>query len=106
MFQKPPKPIRDKKHLQFVAGLPCCVCGTEPVQAHHLLRSGEHGMGRKSGDNWAIPLCFDDHRWLHMDGDETAWLSDRGIDGKSLAKALYAANMDTEAALNAIVGIK
>ena len=106
MFQKPPKPIRDKPHLEFVAGLPCCVCGSEPVQVHHVLRSGEHAMGRRSGDNWAIPLCFGCHNSLHMDGSEGRWCAERGIHAEALATGLYAASGDTEAALDVIGGLK
>lgn len=63
------KKIKDKAHLIFIAGEECWLnedyhCGVI-VEAHHLLRTGEHGMGTKSGDNWAIPLCYNHHRELH-----------------------------------------
>jgi hypothetical protein len=82
--------IRDAGHLNYVRSLPCCICKTHyDIQAHHLLRTGEHAMGRRSGDNWAIPLCALHHTQLHMDGDEIAFLQARGIDGKREANELW-----------------
>ena len=101
---KPPAPIRDRKHLAFVASLPCCITGTpHGVVCHHLLRgTGEKCGGRKSGDNWAIPLCGNMHAELHADGNETRFLKRWGIDGPALAKALYEASGDYEQACKAI----
>ena len=66
-------------------------------------------MGMKAGDDKTIPLCFGCHtgpKGVHLDGPEPDWMDARGIDGKALAKALYAANMDTDKAFDAIGGIK
>jgi hypothetical protein len=35
------------------------------VQAHHLVLKGEKGMGTKTPDAWAIPLCGAHHADLH-----------------------------------------
>ena len=103
---KPPAPIRDKKHLAFVASLPCCIEGrTGNVVPHHLLRgTGEKCGGRKSGDNWTIPLGAETHMDLHAWGDETWYLGKSDIDGPALAKALYEATGDYEQALNVLKG--
>ena len=99
---KPPRPIRDRKHLAFVASLPCCVSGWIPVQVHHLLRTPEKAMGRRSGDNHVIPLHWEMHTRLHSSGNETRFLEIHGIDGPSLAKALYEASGDYEQSCKAI----
>lgn len=63
---KPPKIIRDPQHLRMVRQLPCCLTWrTHDVECHHLLRTGEHAMGRRSGDNWGVPLAAFLHRQLH-----------------------------------------
>ena len=71
--------IKNKKHLMFVAKQLCCLNGIAAdwcrgnVQAHHLLKpyEGKRGMGMKSSDNNAIPLCYFHHAELHdTQGDE------------------------------------
>ena len=98
---KPPAPIRDKKHLAFVASLPCCITGrTDGIEVHHLLRgTGEKCGNRKSGDNWVIPMEWTEHQALHAWGKEVEWLGWSNIDGPALAKALYEATGDYERAL-------
>lgn len=46
-------------------------------------------MGRKSGDEWAIPLCTRHHAELHANGDETMYLQQRGIDGVKAAEKIF-----------------
>ena len=84
------------QHLDLIRKLPCCVCHGGDVEPHHLLRTGEHGMGRKSSDRWAIPLCAPHHDMLHRHGDEDGFLSDRLIDGRALAQALWRYSGDLE----------
>jgi len=107
MCPKPPKPVRDKAHLAFVAGLPCCITGrTDGVQAHHLLKTSEKCMGRRSGDDKVIPLHHEIHTALHGSGDETAFLDICVIDGPALARALYAATGDHEQGLRVVRGLE
>lgn len=107
MCPKPPKPIRDKAHLAFVAGLPCCITGrTDGVQAHHLLKTSEKCMGRRSGDDKVIPLHHEMHTDLHRGGDETAFLRWYCIDPLDLARALYAATGDHEQGLRVVRGLE
>lgn len=54
------KPPKNPKHLAMLAQLPCVICGSKPVEIHHL-RTGV-GMGRKSPDETTISLCPAHHR--------------------------------------------
>ena len=100
--RKPPT-----KHERFVAKLPCAITGTPyGVDVHHILRSGEHGTGKRSSERWAIPLCRNMHRELHDDGNETRFLESYGIDGPALAKALYEATGDYERACAILRGLQ
>ena len=104
---KPPRPIRDRKHLAFVASLPCCITGQDDgVQAHHLLSVSEKCMGRRSGDDKTIPLHFQTHTALHRHGDERGFLEGCGIDGPALAAALYEASGDYELACAILRGLQ
>lgn len=49
----------EKRHLDRVAGLPCCLCGDTPVQVHHI-RDGQ-GMAQRASNWLAVPLCPDCH---------------------------------------------
>lgn len=92
------RPGMSSKHLTMVCMLPSVLSGvTGQTVPHHLLRTGEHGMGRKSSDRWAIPLTSREHDALHRDGNEDQFLAAFGIDGRALAKALWAASGDLEA---------
>jgi hypothetical protein len=46
-------------------------------------------MGKKSGDNWAVPLCADHHMALHRFGDEPLWWATEGIDPIKWAEDNY-----------------
>ena len=54
------KPVRSPGYLAWVRTLPCSVCRTtRAVEAAH---TGPHGLGQKSSDLSAIPLCARHHR--------------------------------------------
>ena len=54
------KPIRNLGYLKWIRTLPCAVCRTtRGVEAAH---TGPHGLGQKSSDLSAIPLCARHHR--------------------------------------------
>jgi hypothetical protein len=54
------KPVRNPGYLQWIRTLPCSVCYTiRQVEAAH---TGPHGIGQKSSDLSAIPLCRKHHR--------------------------------------------
>jgi hypothetical protein len=85
--------IRDSEHLRYVASLPCCGCGlADNTQAHHLLRTGQHGVALKSGDDYTIPLCHYCHSDLHRCGDEVGFFDAFNVDFetvKAYAQELY-----------------
>jgi hypothetical protein len=54
------KPTRDPWYLAWIRTLPCLVCGsTKGIEASH---TGPRGLGQKSSDTSAIPLCYQHHR--------------------------------------------
>ena len=54
------KPVRNPGYLRWIRTLPCAVCRTtRGVEAAH---TGPHGLGQKSSDLSAIPLCARHHR--------------------------------------------
>jgi hypothetical protein len=54
------KPVRNPRYLQWIRTLPCSVCQTtRQIEAAH---TGPHGIGQKSSDLYAIPLCRKHHR--------------------------------------------
>ena len=54
------KPARNPKYLAWIRTRPCVVCGaSRGIEASH---TGSHGLGQKSPDTSAIPLCAKHHR--------------------------------------------
>jgi DNA recombination protein Rad52 len=83
------KRIRDASHLQFVASLPCLVCGRTPSQAHHLKFAQPRALASKPSDEWTVPLCLLHHRALHDVGSEERWWEKHGIDATGEARRLW-----------------
>jgi hypothetical protein len=81
---------RDKTHLRFVALQPCLVCGRVPSDAHHLRFAQPRALGRKTSDEFVVPLCRAHHRQNHQVGDEVAWWRASGIDAVQVANRLWA----------------
>lgn len=104
--QRPPKQKREgdsEPHLALIRRLPCCVCGrAPPSDPHHLMRQRHRRL-----DRWALPLCFKHHTGsndsLHMHGNEEAWLTSKGIDGRALCNALWAHRGDFDAMLRVVL---
>ena len=61
--------MRSSRHLAWVRTNGCLVCGRHS-HAHHLMFAEPSAMSKKSGDDWAVPLCPEHHRELHAYGDE------------------------------------
>jgi hypothetical protein len=80
---------RDKAHLQFVASQPCLLCGRSPCDPHHLRFAQPRTMGRKTSDEFVVPLCRAHHRQNHEVGDEISWWKRSGIDPLSVANRLW-----------------
>lgn len=53
-------PVRDPQYLKFLRKLPCIVCfSSRTVESAHF---GDRGMGQRSSDYDALPLCVKCHR--------------------------------------------
>ena len=72
MFElKKIKPYRNQKHIDWVRSKSCVACGhPSPSDAHHLIATGNGGMGTKDTDAMTIPLCRICHTLLHIDPTE------------------------------------
>lgn len=100
-------PVRhgmSESHLDNVRQCCCLICGSDVVDAHHLMRSGERGAGMKSPDKYAVPLCNDLNTGHHLGrngphahGDEDCWFAEHGLDGRAIAASLWRARGDLEA---------
>jgi hypothetical protein len=54
------KPHRNSRYLAWIRTQPCVVCGAQRgIEAAH---TGPHGLGQKSPDSSAVPLCVRHHR--------------------------------------------
>lgn len=76
------------KHMGRVAALPCSVCGSQPVQVHHILVG--RTPGRKSPDWLTIPLCPDCHLGSHngIHGMASIWKVMKMTEHDALANTL------------------
>jgi ERF superfamily len=84
-----PRRYRDREHLRYVAKQPCLVCGRKPSDPHHLRYMQPRALGRKTSDEFAVPLCRIHHRLVHRVGNEAAWWKDAGIDPIKAARQLW-----------------
>jgi hypothetical protein len=84
-----PRRKRDKQHLRFVASQPCLICGRAPSDAHHLRFAQPRAMGRKSSDEFVVPLCRPHHRENHRTGREESWWASVSIDPLEIATKLW-----------------
>jgi hypothetical protein len=84
-----PRRYRNKEHLRFVATKPCLICGRRPSDPHHLRHLQPRALGRKTSDEFTVPLCRIHHRLVHRVGNEAAWWKDAGIDPVKAARQLW-----------------
>jgi hypothetical protein len=85
-----PRRYRDKAHRKFVSSQACIVCGRQPSDAHHLRCAQPRALGRRSSDEFTVPLCRIHHREVHRVGNEAAWWNKVGVDPTFVAAALWA----------------
>jgi len=84
-------------YLQALRRVPCAICGALPSDAAHIrftnMAVGRRnpGMGMKSHDRFATPLCREHHTEQHAAGNEQAWWAAHRMDPDALAAGLYAA---------------
>jgi ERF superfamily protein len=84
-----PRRYRNKEHLRCVTLQPCLLCARNPSDAHHLRFVQPRALGRKTSDEFAVPLCRIHHRAAHRAGDERAWWKAAGIDPLKIARKLW-----------------
>ena len=84
-----PRRYRNKEHLRYVTLQPCLLCARKPSDAHHLRFVQPRALGRKTSDEFAVPLCRIHHRAAHRAGDERAWWKAAGIDPLKIARKLW-----------------
>lgn len=68
--------IRSPKHLAWVRTLECAGCfvaGAGPIQAAHLRKGTDGGMGLKPSDCYVVPLCEYCHHVQHKVGEMVFW---------------------------------
>ena len=84
------KHYKSEEYLKTVRMNPCLICESPASDAHHMRGAepkGFSGMGlKRSGDEWAVPLCRNHHVESHMHGDERTWWDLKGIDSIEWAK--------------------
>lgn len=85
---------RCPSHLAFVRSHACCVPGCDgmPIEAMHVRKSGDGGMGMKPGDGFTVSGCATHHREQHAIGED-AFERKYGIDLLRLAGEFRAASL-------------
>ncbi len=84
-----PRRHRDKAHLRFVASQPCLICDRSPSDAHHLRFAQPRAMGRKTSDEFVVPLCRAHHRENHRHGNELEWWKRVAIEPIKISQNLW-----------------
>jgi len=92
--------IKNPRHLHFISGLPCLICGINTgVDAAHIRFSDRRvdkrqvGIGEKPDDIWTVPLCRACHTRQHEMNERQFW-RDHGIDPILYALALVVRSGD------------
>lgn len=101
--------IKSDAYLDFIRQLPCVVCGNDvETQAAHIRYSeplaGKYkaGVGQKSHDLFAVPLCNRCHMQDQHSGNERQFWEGYGIDPVYLSLALNRVAGDHAAACGII----
>jgi hypothetical protein len=84
-----PRRMRDRDHIRHVMKQPCLICGRRPSDPHHLRFAQSRALGRKSSDEFTVPMCRTHHREVHRCGDESAWWQKIGMDPLAAARMLW-----------------
>lgn len=91
----------DKNHLQFVRGLPCCVCGDNTSTEAAHVKKGDPMISKPSSgsakphDKFTVPLCGKCHRSQHAMNEEQ-WWEIAELDPIKIALAIYSVSGDHE----------
>jgi hypothetical protein len=84
-----PRRYRSREHLRYVIAQPCLFCARKPSDPHHLRFMQPRALGRKTSDEFVVPLCRTHHRAAHRAADEQAWWKAIGIDPVKIARKLW-----------------
>jgi hypothetical protein len=84
-----PRRYRNKDHLRYVAKQACLVCGRKPSDPHHLRHMQPRALGRRTSDEFVVPLCRVHHREMHRAANERAWWKHYSIDPIKVARKLW-----------------
>jgi hypothetical protein len=84
-----PRRYRSKEHLRYVISQPCLFCARKPSDPHHLRFMQPRALGRKTSDEFVVPLCRTHHRAAHRAANEQAWWKAIGIDPVKVAHKLW-----------------
>jgi hypothetical protein len=84
-----PRRYRNKDHLRRVAKQPCVICGRKPSDPHHLRHMQPRALGRKTSDEYVVPLCRVHHREMHRAADERTWWRRYAIDPIKIARKFW-----------------
>lgn len=91
-----------KKHIDFIRGLPCLICGNNiETQAAHVRYAEPRANKPITGmqyrdDRWVVPLCGECHALQH-DGSERGYWESIGINPVWAASELRHVSGDHEA---------
>lgn len=77
------------KYTQWVKRQPCCGCGNQADDPHHITGNGLGGMGTKPHDMFVIPLCRRCHDKLHANAP--AWEEENGSQADLVLKIIDSA---------------
>ena len=95
--------VHDEKHLKWIRGLPCVICGcnlgSDPahLKAANLDQYNKPQSGTmKPDDKWTTPLCRKHHDEQHSMGEIRFWVIHGIRDPWLLCKRLYAASGNQE----------
>lgn len=104
-------PGNSEKHLAALRVMPCAIPGCNngaPSDPHHLKNTKLRGMGLKSPDKFAIPLCRSCHEAVERAGskNEIAWFERHGIEPLELAAALWMVSPDKGAMMRVVMAHK
>lgn len=81
--------LRDHRYLDWIRRKPCLICGM-PSDAHHLQHAQPRSLGRKTGDQYAVPVCRRHHDEIHGRGiPERTWWALQGINPIIWAERAY-----------------
>jgi hypothetical protein len=92
-----PREGMSSDHTAMVKTLLCLGCGCQACDPHHLLRADPtRGMGRKAADRFCVPICRKCHDLIHARyaEDDEVFFTERGIDARGVASALWTARGD------------